>query len=200
VSHTTAALAVRSALADVAKAFGHERREEPVERPAQEPRRAESLAERLGLSLANSAQHCQQSRLAAWSSTHVTAPASCIDWTPAPRRISCPCSLLCATWQDMRRRRRNVSSGRNSARHELQPIAARELLVRRHQRDAVIVDVCPEDERRDGCLRGARNIPLPRLRHPLAELLQKREIAAYRRHPNCVLSFEAVARLRARGF
>jgi len=38
------------------------------------------------------------------------------------------------------------------------------------------------------------------LQHPLTELPQKREIAAYCLDPNGLWSFEAVARLHTRGF
>jgi ArsR family transcriptional regulator len=49
-------------------------------------------------------------------------------------------------------------------------------------------------------LPGAINIPLAELERRLAELPRKMEIVAYCRGPYCVLSFEAVAALRARGF
>jgi len=46
----------------------------------------------------------------------------------------------------------------------------------------------------------ALNIPLAQLERRLAELPPDREIVAYCRGPWCVLSFEAVAALRQRGF
>ena len=63
-----------------------------------------------------------------------------------------------------------------------------------------VLDVRPEDEFALGHLPGALNIPLGKLEHRLAELPSDREIIAYCRGPYCVLSFEAVAELRARGF
>jgi ArsR family transcriptional regulator len=47
---------------------------------------------------------------------------------------------------------------------------------------------------------GAVNIPLRALKERLAEITPDREIVAYCRGEYCVLSFEAVALLRARGF
>jgi ArsR family transcriptional regulator len=44
------------------------------------------------------------------------------------------------------------------------------------------------------------NIPWPDLKKRLAELPEARDIVAYCRGPYCVLSFEAVALLRARGY
>jgi ArsR family transcriptional regulator len=51
-----------------------------------------------------------------------------------------------------------------------------------------------------GHLRGALNIPLSQLGRRLAQLPKKREIIAYCRGAYCVLSFEAVAVLRAKGY
>ena len=63
-----------------------------------------------------------------------------------------------------------------------------------------ILDVRPEDEFALGHLPGAVNIPLRELEARLSELDPTQEIVAYCRGPYCVLSYEAVAALRARGF
>ena len=63
-----------------------------------------------------------------------------------------------------------------------------------------ILDVRPDDEFALGHLPGALNIPLPELKSRLGNLDPKQEIVAYCRGPYCVLSYEAVAQLRARGF
>ena len=57
-----------------------------------------------------------------------------------------------------------------------------------------------DDEFALGHLPGAINVPLSRLKRRLAKLDRKTEIVAYCRGPYCVLSFEAVAQLRAKGF
>src|SRR6059036_3753061 len=62
MSSRTAAGTVRAALAEVAKALGHEHRVELIEQLAQGPRSVEALAERVGLSVANTSQHLQQLR------------------------------------------------------------------------------------------------------------------------------------------
>src|ERR1700760_1438086 len=61
---STAAGTVRQALAEVAKALGHEHRIELIEQLAQGPRSVEALADRLSLSVANTSQHLQQLRRA----------------------------------------------------------------------------------------------------------------------------------------
>jgi ArsR family transcriptional regulator len=63
-----------------------------------------------------------------------------------------------------------------------------------------VLDVRPADEFAMGHLPGAVNIPLSELQHRLAELDPGQEIVAYCRGAYCVLSFEAVAALRACGF
>ena len=64
VSSRIAAGTVRAALAEVAKALGHEHRIELIEQLAQGPRSVEALAERVGLTVANTSQHLQQLRRA----------------------------------------------------------------------------------------------------------------------------------------
>src|SRR5579859_7732515 len=64
MSSRVAAGTVRAALAEVAKALGHEHRVELIEQLAQGPRSVEALAERVGLSVANASQHLQQLRRA----------------------------------------------------------------------------------------------------------------------------------------
>jgi ArsR family transcriptional regulator len=63
-----------------------------------------------------------------------------------------------------------------------------------------ILDVRPEDEFALGHLPGALNVPLAELERRLADFDPQREIVAYCRGAYCVLSYEAVAMLRARGF
>src|SRR6478736_9898510 len=69
VSSRTAAGTVRQALAEVAKALGHQHRIELIEQLAQGPRSVEALAERIGLTVANTSQHLQQLRRAGLVST-----------------------------------------------------------------------------------------------------------------------------------
>lgn len=58
----------------------------------------------------------------------------------------------------------------------------------------------PEDEFALGHLPGAVNLPFGELERRLAELPREGDIVAYCRGPYCVLSFEAVAMLRTRGY
>ena len=84
---------------------------------------------------------------------------------------------------------------------DMTPLTSRDELVARLRDDLVtVLDVRPEDEFALGHLPGALNIPLAELERRLGELPKSREVIAYCRGPYCVLSFEAVAALRARGY
>jgi ArsR family transcriptional regulator len=86
------------------------------------------------------------------------------------------------------------------ARDELEPVSRAELLDRLRCGMVTVLDVRPEDEFAQGHLPGALNVPLAQLERRLAELPPDREVVAYCRGPWCVLSFEAVALLRRRGY
>jgi rhodanese-related sulfurtransferase len=86
------------------------------------------------------------------------------------------------------------------ARDALEPVSRKDLVSRLHDGLVTVLDVRPDDEFALGHLPGALNIPLGKLEHRLGELPADREIIAYCRGPYCVLSFEAVAALRARGY
>lgn len=63
-----------------------------------------------------------------------------------------------------------------------------------------LLDVRSPEEFAQGHLPGAINIPLEELEQRLAELAADQEWVAYCRGPYCVLSHNAAALLRAKGF
>ena len=85
-------------------------------------------------------------------------------------------------------------------RDNLEPISRKELQHRLRKGSVTVLDVRPEDEFALGHVPGALSIPLGVLKKRLSELDPSKEIVAYCRGPYCVLSFEAVALLRERGF
>jgi ArsR family transcriptional regulator len=82
----------------------------------------------------------------------------------------------------------------------MEPVPREVLLERLVQNDVILLDVRPEDEYRLGHIPGAWNAPLPELERMMAALPQGKEVVAYCRGPYCILSFEAVAFLRGKGF
>ena len=87
-----------------------------------------------------------------------------------------------------------------SARDSMEPVSREELVRRSRDGLVTVLDVRPRDEFDAGHLPGAVNIPLADLETRLDELDRAHEVVAYCRGAYCVLSFEAVAALRRRGF
>lgn len=185
----------------MAKALGHEHRIEIVEQLAQGPRSVDALATRVGLSVANASQHLQQLRRAGLVNSRRDgkrvvyrladdAETDIVALIGGLQRVA---EHTVATME-------RVIRSYFQARDELEPVPAGELLTRLRDGSVVLLDVRPQDEYGLGHLPGALNIPLRELETRLGELPRDQEIVAYCRGPYCVLSFEAVAALRARGF
>ena len=85
-------------------------------------------------------------------------------------------------------------------RDSLEAVSRDELLQQTRAGLVTVLDVRPPDEFALGHLPGAVNIPLRELEARLADLDPSQEIVAYCRGPYCVLSYEAVAALRTKGF
>lgn len=86
------------------------------------------------------------------------------------------------------------------ARDTMEPVSRGDLLARMQDGLLTVLDLQPEDGFALGHVPGARNVQLAALERYLTDLPPDQEIVAYCRWPYCVLSFEAVATLRTRGF
>jgi rhodanese-related sulfurtransferase/predicted transcriptional regulator len=191
-------LALFAQFAAVARAMAHEHRLVLLELVAQGERSVESLAERSGLSIANTSQHLQHLRRAGL----VTArrQAKFVRYRLADDAVL---TMLAAMQKVAERNVGEVERILRSYFHErdhLEPVSRAELARRMKQGLVTVLDVRPEDEFAVGHLPGARNIPLGQLKRQLSKLDRETEIVAYCRGPYCVLSFEAVAELRRLGF
>lgn len=184
--------------AAVAKAVAHPLRLEILEQLAQGERSVEVVASRVRISVANASQHLQQMRRAGLVTPrrdgkfvfYRLADDSVLELLASLRQI--------AEAQSAEVER--VVRGYFDNRDALEAISRRELLDRLEAGLVTVLDVRPEDEFALGHLPGAVNLPLGELERRLAELDPEREIVAYCRGPYCVLSYEAVAMLRGRGF
>ncbi len=182
----------------VAKTLGHAHRLELLEQLAQGERSVDVLAQRTGLSIANASQHLQQMRRAGLVGNrrdgkfvyYRLADDAVLELLAVLRRIA---------EQNLAEVERVVRSYFDQ-RDSLEPVSRAELMQRLRAGTVTIIDVRPEDEFALGHLPGALNIPLRGLEARLGEINRKREVVAYCRGPYCVLSYEAVATLRARGF
>jgi rhodanese-related sulfurtransferase/DNA-binding transcriptional ArsR family regulator len=184
--------------AAIAKTLGHVHRLELLEQLAQGERNVEVLADRTGLSIANASQHLQHMRRVGLVTTrrqgkfvyYTLADDGILDVLTALRRVA---------ERNVAEVERVVRSYFNK-RDELEPVSRNQLMNRIRAGEVTVLDVRPPDEFALGHLPGAVNIPLRALKARLAELDTAQEIVAYCRGEYCVLSFEAVALLRARGF
>lgn len=191
-------LALFAQFAAVAKSLAHAHRLELLEQLAQGERSVEVLADRTGLSTANASQHLQHMRRAGMVATrrdgkfiyYRLADDAVLDLLAALRRIA---------ERNVAEVERLVRSYFND-RDALEPVSRDELVQRSRAGAVTVLDVRPEDEFALGHLPGAVNIPLRALEARLSELNPSQEVIAYCRGPYCVLSYEAVAALRARGF
>jgi ArsR family transcriptional regulator len=185
-------------LASVAKALGHAHRLELLEHLAQGERSVEALAARSGISVANASQHLQQLRRAGLASVRRDGKRVLYGLTD-----DAVVGLLGALREIAER---NVAEVERLVtryfrkRGSLEPISRAELMSRMRDGLVTVIDVRLSDEYALAHLPGAINIPLAELERRFAELPRKMEIVAYCRGPYCVLSFEAVVALRARGF
>lgn len=184
--------------AAVARTVGSAHRLELLELLAQSERSVEALAELSGLTIANASQHLQQLRRTGLVSArregrrvlYKLADDDVVALLGALRRIA----------------ERNVGAMEKvlasyfRERDSLEPVSAKELLRRMREGSVTVIDTRPPEEFDAGHLPDAVNVPLCDLKRRLRQLPRDQEIVAYCRGPYCMLSYEAVAELRKRGF
>jgi rhodanese-related sulfurtransferase/predicted transcriptional regulator len=186
------------AIGRVAAALSSAARLQLLEYAAQRERSVETLAAMAGLSVANASKHLQALRQAGLVGARKEGVR--VYYALAGDDVA---RLLAALRETAERRVADVERLLRdwlSHRDALEPVPAQELLERAKKGLVTVLDVRPEDEYAAGHLPGAINVPLERLERALAKLPRRREIVAYCRGPYCLMSFEAVARLRKRGF
>ncbi len=86
-----------------------------------------------------------------------------------------------------------------TAKDDLEPVPAADLLERVKKGLVTVLDVRPPEEFAAGHVPGAVNIPIHELERRLAELPKRKEVVAYCRGPYCLMSYDAVQLLRQRG-
>ena len=190
---------VFASLAVIAQALSHAHRLELLEHLGQGERSVEDLATRANLTLPNTSRHLQLLRRAALVEGRREGKRVYYRLTGEEAVVG----LLLALSRVGERNSAEIARVMASyfrARDELEPVSRDELLGRLRDGTATVLDVRPEDEFAHGHVPDALNIPLSQLERRLVELPADQEIVAYCRGPWCVLSFEAVALLRQRGY
>lgn len=184
--------------ARIGKALSNPNRLELIEYLAQAERSVEALAQVSGLSVANTSQHLQQLRQAGLVETRKDGQRVYYRLTSGDvvALLNALRSVADRHLADVDRLVRTYLDTRDT----LEPVDPRELLERVRRGRVTVLDVRPLEEFAAGHLPGAINIPLPELEQRLNDLDPAQEIVAYCRGPYCVLSYDAVARLRDNGF
>jgi ArsR family transcriptional regulator len=185
-------------LAVVARALGHGARLELLDFLAQGERSVEDLARVAGLSIANTSKHLQQ--LKAAGLVQARRDGKHIRYSLGDERVLDAVATLRAIAQAHLGAVEDLVTRYLKGRDALEPVPAEELLARVRDGLVTVLDVRPPEEFAQGHVAGAINLPLDRLQERLKDLPADREVVAYCRGPWCVLSFEAVARLREAGF
>ncbi|MGE8944514.1 ArsR/SmtB family transcription factor [Leptospira interrogans] len=191
--------AVFASLAEIAQALGHAHRLELLEHLGQGERSVEELAVRSDLTFANASRHLQILRRAALVATRRDGKRVFYSLAGEDDVVA----LLKALGRVGERNAAEIERVMVSyfrARDQMEPVTRKALVKRLRDGHVTVLDVRPEAEFALGHLPSALNIPWPELEERLAELPKRREIVAYCRGPYCVLSFEAVALLRKRGY
>ena len=184
--------------ARIGKALGNANRLELLEFLAQGERSVEQLSKVAGLSVANTSQHLQQLRqtglvVARKRGLQVFYSLSDDDV------VFLLDTLRAVSERHLAEVNRLVDSYL-TVKDELEPLPREELLQRARDGLVTVLDVRPPEEYAAGHVPGAINIPLSELEQRLDELGDGQQVVAYCRGPHCILAFDAVAKLRQRGY
>jgi rhodanese-related sulfurtransferase/DNA-binding HxlR family transcriptional regulator len=183
--------------ARVGKALSNGNRLELLEYIAQGERSVDNLAKVSGLTVANTSQHLQQLRQAGLASCRKQGLK--VYYTLSGDDVV---ALLDALRGVAQRHVADVERLVNSfltVKDDLEPLPRQELLARVRDGLVTVLDVRPVEEYAAGHVPGAISVPLPELERALQHFDPEQEIVAYCRGPHCVLAFDAVANLRAKG-
>jgi ArsR family transcriptional regulator len=185
-------------LAAVARSLGSAHRLELLELLAQTERSVEELANLSGLTIANASQHLQQLRR--FGVVEARREGQRVIYKLADPEVVVLLGALSRVTQRNVGAVEKVLNSYFRERDNLEPVSRKELLWRMRDGLGTLIDTRPEEEFTAGHLPGAINVPLSELKRRLRELPRDQQIVAYCRGPYCVLSYEAVAELRRRGF
>jgi rhodanese-related sulfurtransferase/predicted transcriptional regulator len=185
-------------LAAVARSLGSAHRLELLELLAQTERSVEELANLSGLTIANASQHLQQLRR--FGVVEARREGQRVIYKLADPEVVVLLGALSRVTQRNFGAVEKVLNSYFRERDNLEPVSRKELLQRMRDGLVTLIDTRPEEEFTAGHLPGAINVPLSELKRRLRELPRNQQIVAYCRGPYCVLSYEAVAELRRRGF
>lgn len=185
-------------IARLGKAVGSGHRLELLEYLAQGERTVEALARLSGMSVANTSQHLQLLRQSGLVSTR--REGLYVHYRLADPQVASLVEVLGKLAASQLAEVERLVQNYLTKKDQLEPLPRAELLKRVRQGLVTVLDVRPREEYDAGHVPGAINIPLKNLEEHLEDLPRHQDIVAYCRGPYCVLAYEAVARLRQKGF
>ncbi|MEX2241960.1 MAG: metalloregulator ArsR/SmtB family transcription factor [Burkholderiales bacterium] len=186
------------AIGRVAAALGSAGRLQILEFVAQGERSVDALATMTGLSVANTSKHLQALRQAGLVAARKQGLR--VYYSLAGDDVSLLLSALRGVAEHRAADVEKLLRAWLAHRDELEPVPAREVLERVKRGLVTVLDVRPAEEYAAGHVPGAINVPVDRLEKYLSKLPKRKEVIAYCRGPYCLMSFEAVEKLRKRGF
>jgi rhodanese-related sulfurtransferase/DNA-binding transcriptional ArsR family regulator len=198
MSTETAKRELYQSIAKVAQALASGNRLQLLEFMAQGERSVDALAAMAGVTVANASQHLQALRRAGLVTARKEGQR--VYYRVAGDDVVRLYDGLRAVAESRLAEVRQLVNEFLGDRGALEPVLAEELLARAKKGLVTVLDVRPREEFEAGHLPGAVNIPMDRLESELARLPKKREVVAYCRGPYCLMSFDAVLKLRQRGW
>ena len=184
--------------ADIARTLGHAHRLVLLHHIAEGEKAVEQLSELTGLSVANASQHLQGLKRAGLVQTRRDGKRVLYRLGSGPIEALLAALRSLAAYNSVQIR--DLIAGSTGRSNLLESITREELLRRMRKDSIVLLDVRPEDEFAAGHLPQAINIPVEELENRLAELPREKLVVAYCRGIRCVLSADALAILKARGW
>lgn len=190
--------AVYDLIAQVGKAASNPVRLEILDLLAQAPRTVEAVAGQIEHSVANTSHHLQvlrRARLVETEKTGLYVTYRLADALVGTFVLQLR-TLAHARLDEIDRVRRDYLDHRGA----LDAVGQNDLIRKVRSGEVTVVDVRPAREFDAGHIPGAVSIPLGELKKRLRELPKHRDIVAYCRGPYCVMSTDAAALLRAKGY
>lgn len=183
--------------ARIGKALASPHRLELLELLAQGERTVDSLANEIGLSLANASQHLQALRQA--SLVESRKQGLYVHYRLADPAVFNVCTAIRTLAEERLSDLDRLVHQHFGDRANAEPVRMDELLQRARSHDVVILDTRPASEYVAGHIAGAISVPVDELQRRLRQLPKSREYVAYCRGPYCVYADHAVEILRAKG-
>ena len=189
--------AVFENLARIGTALSSPVRLELLELLAQGERGVEELATLTGASVANTSQHLQ--KLKQVGLIVGRKEAQFVKYRLAGNEVIALFDALGVAGQAYLTDVERIVRLYFTAKDDLEPVPAADLLERAKKGLVTVLDVRPPEEFAAGHVPGAVNIPIHELEKRLAELPKRKEVVAYCRGPYCLMSYDAVFLLRKKG-